>query len=490
MSAGTREGRVAAATPQPGGQVTVTGVGWLHDSLTRVGAKILAPLTGTHRTFDEQVPDAARPTLTVVILDDDPGDPAALPGRVERLAPGDAGVRLCVVLRGDEVDLGPLDGAPGQAGLADMVGRVIAAGPVGPGLTPGGTPPAPWADDQLAWLAVLLADELTRFLAARECRASDHLVTLDRRDRSVRRHPVLPLPTASDQEADSLPAAAVDRDPAALLDPRTGIVTGIYRYRHHPSIPAQVTTMHATVANMRRISPWITDPVAGGSAFDDPEGAYHAALGEAVERYSGEIVQRQRLRQASWNELTAAGAGAVDPDSLVLFSDQQHATPGFPFVPLARNLRVHWVPGHCLTTGLPAWLPASLVYPNWYTGGYETDPHTNNPFYPGLAAGRSLESALASGIQEVVERHATMVWWANAQPLPALRQTSRLRSLWRGEPERRGQRAWLVHLDNEFGIPVFAGMLENSREQLFTMGFAARPDPEAAALGRVRRGGV
>ena len=89
---------------------------------------------------------------------------------------------------------------------------------------------------------------------------------------------------------------------------------------------------------------------------------------------------------------------------------------------------------------------------------------------------------MAAGIQEVIERHATMIWWANAQRLDALVPDERMAALWHGEPERRGQRAWLVHLDNEFDVPVVAGMVENTQDQIFAMGFAARPTVEAAAF--------
>jgi ribosomal protein S12 methylthiotransferase accessory factor len=75
-----------------------------------------------------------------------------------------------------------------------------------------------------------------------------------------------------------------------------------------------------------------------------------------------------------------------------------------------------------------------------------------------------------------------MIWWANAQPLPAVQQPAILRDLWAGTPARTGQRAWLIHLDNEFGVPVMAGVVENVSDQLLTIGFAARQSPVDAAL--------
>lgn len=336
-------------------------------------------------------------------------------------------------------------------------------------------------DAELAWMVSVVAGDLARYAANELPLSHWHQLELDPTTVSVRRHLVLPLPLLDDpgQPPEALNFRCTPDD---LIDDRTGIVTRIRTIHHHPSIPRALITVHAHVANMHRITPWYTDPVAAGTSFGSPTHARQAALGEAVERYSGDLVRADLLRFASWQELTAAGEHAVDPEELVLFSPRQYASPGFPFVPLTRELSIHWVRGRSLTLDRVAWLPANLVYANWYTGGFEHTPHFNNPFFPGLAAGPDLEFALAAGIQEVIERHATMVWWANRHPLPSVQLSRKLAGLWSGAPTDSGQRAWLIHLDNEFNVPVMAGVVENTVEKLFTIGFAARPDPEAAGL--------
>lgn len=335
-------------------------------------------------------------------------------------------------------------------------------------------------DPELAVAVAVLVLDVHRFLEGEPYLCDGHEVLVRPSTMSVSRHRVLPLPFGS--RPDSGRQQSMQISPDDLIDPRTGVILELRRDNPHPSTPPSFITVKARVANMRRVSPWFTDPVAAGTSFDAVGAAREAAIGEAVERYCGGIVQVDRLREATWRELCAAGELAVDPESLVLFSDEQYRAPGFPFVPFTRDLSVHWYPGRSLTTGAEAWLPANLLYSNWYTGGFEDGPHLNNVFYPGLAAGPDLDFAIAAGIQEIIERHATMVWWANAQPLPAVEQTAMMKSLWAGGPEQYGQRAWLVHLDNEFDVPVFAGMLRNTDETLFTIGFAARPDPEGAAL--------
>lgn len=357
--------------------------------------------------------------------------------------------------------------------LARLNGEVI---PVGCGLEPG--------PRQLAWLSVTLAAHLAEvFGAGPQTRHRYYETELDPVTAGAARHLIVPLPFDGRPEDGSPRPDSSDLtglEAADLIDPRSGVITGIERIRHDPAIPAQLVTVHTHVANMQRISPWKNDLTCAGTSFGAADQARNAAIGEALERYSGELIAMDRLVHRSYDELTAVGDHAVDPDRLVLFAPSQYDAPGFPFVPFTRDLRVHWIRGRSLSRGCDAWLPGSLVYPGWYVGSLEADPHTNNPFYPGLAAGPDLDSAIAAGIQEVIERHATMVWWANRQPLPAVRLSPRLQRLWAGEPERRGQRAWAIYLENEFGVPVIGGVVESPAEGFYTMGFAARPDAEDA----------
>jgi ribosomal protein S12 methylthiotransferase accessory factor len=392
---------------------------------------------------------------------------------------------LPVALTDAGASVGPIEGPGYEATVADLLARRVAAADHPDLVRSSSRAGRDWDDPELAWLAAVVALEVRRHRRGELCRCAEHELVVDPATMTITRHRVIPLPFPLEGKPTMDPEVAgppVGITVPELIDPRVGVVTRLRRIRHHRSIPRQLVTVHAHVANMRRISPWLTDPVTAGSSFASESEARQAAIGEAVERYAGEIVQPANLRLASWEELTADGELAVDPESLVLFSDRQYATRGFPFVPLTRKLPVQWVRGRYLTANRPAWLPASLVHPNWYTGDYLRDPPTNNPFYPGLAAGPDLDSAIAAGIQEVIERDATMVWWSNAHRLPTVRPSLPLRAVWHGQPRRSGQRAWLVHLDNEFGVPVMAGMVEHTADRLFTMGFAARPDPELAAL--------
>jgi ribosomal protein S12 methylthiotransferase accessory factor len=74
-----------------------------------------------------------------------------------------------------------------------------------------------------------------------------------------------------------------------------------------------------------------------------------------------------------------------------------------------------------------------------------------------------------------------MIWWLNAHRLAGVQLTVDLEAVWAGLPKELGQRAWLIYLENEFDVPVMAGVVENLTDELLTIGFAARPNATDAS---------
>jgi ribosomal protein S12 methylthiotransferase accessory factor len=332
---------------------------------------------------------------------------------------------------------------------------------------------------EIVWMLSAYLADVERWMTGLPAQGTWHEVELDPVQLQITRRPVLPMP---DSPAASLPPGTV-ADPAEMLvDERLGIVTQLRTVPRGPQSPATLATVQAVGSDLSRVRPWRHDPVGGGSNFGDAEAARKAAVGELIERYCGNIVRPELLTEASWEELTARGEHAVDPDSLVLFSPAQYAAPGFPFAPLTRDKRTHWVRGRSLTHDIPAWLPASMVYVNWYNTEYARGAPTNGAFFAGIAAGPDLPGAINAGLLEVIERHATMAWWLNRHPLPAVAPTADLQAAWAASQPRDQLRGWLINIDNEFSVPVFAGVVEDTAEKILTIGFAARAHPEAAAL--------
>jgi ribosomal protein S12 methylthiotransferase accessory factor len=153
----------------------------------------------------------------------------------------------------------------------------------------------------------------------------------------------------------------------------------------------------------------------GGTGASWSEAAV-AAIGEAVERYSGAFVPEERVVLASAREL---GPAAVPPERFALFAAWQYAKAGFPFRRFTRDTVVGWVQGFALPDGDEAYLPAQLVYlgdPRGRPGETPIGYATSN----GLACGPTLEEAVLSALLEAVERDAFMLAWYGSLSLPQL----------------------------------------------------------------------
>lgn len=369
---------------------------------------------------------------------------------------------------------------PGRTeGIPDVLGRLRTACDRDDVMQASWHPPAVGTDvrpavNELYWAIAYFLSQVERWFASAPCDLVGSIAVANALTFTLEHHPVLPMPAGA-------PARYPQRHPADIADPVTGIVTDVRDIEHHPAVPASLRTVQCDVAKMSRIYPWANNTVCQGSAFHDREAARAAAIGEAAERYCANWADRSRLRRGSAESIARSGDCYLDPEDLILYSAAQYEVPGFPFLPFEPSTVVHWVQGRNLTRDCPTWVPASVVYVNWYTAEYADDPPTNFMYYPGIAAGRSLDSAIVSGLEEIIERDATMIWWMNRQPLPALQLTADLADLWQGRPADLGQIPSVIQLDNEFGIPVAAGVLVNEQDQLLNIGFAARPTAENAA---------
>ncbi|WP_330305201.1 MULTISPECIES: YcaO-like family protein [unclassified Streptomyces] len=259
----------------------------------------------------------------------------------------------------------------------------------------------------------------------------------------------------------------------------SAVVTGTQVFTGYGGTPPR---LHLAVSELRDVTerlPWQTERQSFGTSWEDPEQAVRSAEGEAVERFCG-TCPPDRPVHGSYEQLTRRGLRALDPRTLVLHSDRQYATAGFPFQPFLRDSPAHWVEGRSAVDGEPVLVPAFMVYTAWARMPRPyPEPFYAFPVIGGIAAGPTEDFALLSGLEEVIERDAVAVWWANATALPALPPTDRLRAL--GEGAEHAFETRLVRIDNEFGLPVIAAGVRSVAEGWLTYGCAARADEEEAA---------
>jgi ribosomal protein S12 methylthiotransferase accessory factor len=113
---------------------------------------------------------------------------------------------------------------------------------------------------------------------------------------------------------------------------------------------------------------------------------------------------------ARWNR----DEPAVPPDRWVLFHPEQYAAPAFPFRPLKPDTVCRWVCCREARSGEPWWVPDASVFLQSRTErGVTFGPSIST----GLSCGRTSDTALLRGLQEVVERDGLVGAWWRAYPL-------------------------------------------------------------------------
>lgn len=339
-------------------------------------------------------------------------------------------------------------------------------------------PPGPrFRPTDARWMLSVLAVQLERWIGGEPAETTTGELELDPGPLTVRARPVLPLPDRP------RPVAALGPRPDLLVDDRTGIVTAVHELPAAPGMPARLKVCAVDVADMRRVVDWPNDRQAFGASWHDFEPARASAIGEAVKRYCGSWPAPEReIRHGSYERLRRDGVPALDPRRLNLFSPRQYETAGFPFAPLTTDADCAWVEAFSHTTKEAIWVPACLVSAAAEPAG----ARFTAPLIAGLAAGPGLEHAVTAGLEEVLERDATMLWWANTPRLRRLPVPAEIAQLVADATDTYD--VTLIPLDNEFAVPVVAAAVFDRTRRRLSIGFAARPDAFEAAKKALAEG--
>ncbi|WP_218040901.1 YcaO-like family protein [Acrocarpospora macrocephala] len=320
-------------------------------------------------------------------------------------------------------------------------------------LDAGDTPPVPWPSvGGVAVVAGLIVADVLAVLSGRTVPACQY--EFDPTDNEVTHHPVLSLTEPSG---------------TALVDPRLGVITKVVR---EPSAVPSCVIYRAYVADTRTFAPWPADRVAGGAALADPARARAAAIGEAVERYCGNAPPKATAR-AAYLDLP----NAVDPEEFALYSADQYAARGFPFVPMSRELVQDWISGRDLATGDPVCVPSALVLLN-----RRREPYTNFQMSAGIAAGRGCAAAEEAALNELYERDALTTWWMRGGPAGELRLDGpdELVSAIAGA-EAQGLTVTLLRIPSDFRRLVVGVFIEDAFQHIVGFGAACRATAGEAA---------
>lgn len=280
----------------------------------------------------------------------------------------------------------------------------------------------------------------------------------------------------------------IDIHSEEFCDELAGIITRLRTIEHHEALPKCITTVQSDVTDIRVISEWSNNTVCQGSAIEDEDEARRAAVGEAIERYCVNVIDSEPIVIGSYDDILSSGRNPVPPESFVLFSSEQYTQAAFRFTPFTRHTRIPWMPARNLTHQRDDFVPLSMVYVNYNRKGtIHGEPFSSFPRiapvpYAGIAAGHDFEGALINGLEEIIERDATMIWWHSKPTIDPVRIESPKVGETVDHFLAKGFDLSFFILPNEFQIPVVAAVLRNEHHRTCNIGFSCRPSTESAAL--------
>lgn len=257
----------------------------------------------------------------------------------------------------------------------------------------------------------------------------------------------------------------------SLVDPQWGVVRRIERLP--PPFPGPPTghpsVTRARMANYRLFARGGESLFSYGKGWD-ARSAVDSAVGEALERWSSWCWTPSRLMRGPAEGLPLP---AVSPRSLVLYRDEQYS--GIPYRPYHEDMVLTWVEGRILSTGEATAVPALAAFLGF--PGEDGEPRIFEQTSCGLACAPTLEAATLSGILEVLERDAFLLWWLTGLPSGALDPAShpdpRVRHLG-ARFQDVGCDLLLLRLPTDHPVHVVAA---------FALARASRPEWPAVALG-------
>jgi bacteriocin biosynthesis cyclodehydratase domain-containing protein len=272
------------------------------------------------------------------------------------------------------------------------------------------------------------------------------------------------------------------------ISPITGVLSslGPIEGRDHPLRPTFGASFFTPVyAEAPDFNEFHTHSMGKGRT---PAQSRASALGEGIERWSALFQGDEPRMRARMAEL---GDEAVDPRSLLLFSDAQYRDRdalnktyrlprGAIPRPFDERLELEWTPLWSLTHERRRYLPTACCYIH-----YPAPPEARFSLSDsnGLAAGNCLEEAILQGFLELAERDAVAIWWYSRHRRPGVDLASFAEPYFQALMEHhrsQGWQLWALDLTHDLGIPIFAALGRYPENGRYCVGFGAHLDARIA----------
>ncbi len=224
---------------------------------------------------------------------------------------------------------------------------------------------------------------------------------------------------------------------------------------------------------------------AGGCA-KDLESALSKAVGELLERQAFLIGGDKRsFFDASAAELASQRKSFIDPARLSQFSaSQKNKNQRLIF---DENSRFAWVNGKNFSTGEQVLIPAQTIFWNYFKATNSEEPLLREPCTSGAGGFFTRHGAILSGLYELIERDAFLLYWLNSLTPDKVDLNSIVNSETQDLLKKCKQYHLKIHilkLKSDVPVPVFVSIVENLSETgpLYAAGASANLNPEKAIL--------
>lgn len=201
--------------------------------------------------------------------------------------------------------------------------------------------------------------------------------------------------------------------PDERVDPVLGPITRLVVSPRVDGEPEALRAVTAHTAALGEVLPWRPDPQGSGCTFDLAQ-SRECALGEAVERYAGNF-PHPPVATGPAASLSTRGERVLDPACLLAIDDAQQRASA-RLLPWDEHRELDWLQGSDVVTGEPVLVPSEAVLLH----RDPARPYSLVPRMGGIAAGRSVQHAVGSGLLELLERDATARWWLLGGPCTEL----------------------------------------------------------------------
>lgn len=393
-----------------------------------------------------------------------------------------------------------------------------------------GIPQDPMVKQAHAPGAVVLAAywtslEVGRILAGATPQTTNQVVTFNVVDYSSERHALVvdphcptcglePLPSFKPVVLDACPVR-FDQDGGhrhvsaeetlerfgALISPISGIVSELLPVRSSLRSVQVVVAGHNPAQKLGSLNDLrrnLRSAAAGKGA--SMEQARASALGEALERFSGEQHPGILCERGSLQSMRERyGDVVIAPNAVMLFSELQFSerdiwnskNSRFNNVPqvLDPECEIDWTPIWSISKQRRCFLPTQLLY--FGVGSRrldvdgKADPWIAVGCSNGSAAGNTLEEAVLQGFLELVERDSVAIWWYNRLSRPGI-DLSSTGDAWitrlLHDYSSIGREVWALDLTTDLGITTVVALSRNreaNAEQIL-MGLGCHLDPRIA----------